>query len=316
MIKFERLFIDQTIVGFAARLIGLYHFTTEKIGLEQYEVNFENKPGKSQELSKISLFKNRELVLSLDTLETLDPKTLGFQVSEEKEFNFIYFCITFKFFYQYIKQNTNYEKLVLSTTRYKSYLFQKMFGFSVIGHNRETFFLSFDTNESIQNIWDEYYGTNLEENLYNFVLPVDAGGYVPGNIKLQKPNETQALSDFIQTERRVCSTEQPIAEIKIGYDLYAISIRDLSKMGMSFTTHLSVERPDPPQIQINHIYSVWICDDQLNINWTNLTVQILWSKDNTFGCRILENTAGWKTFIASMKMKDYQRLTFTEKYVN
>lgn len=314
MTKIERLFIDQNIVGIAARLIGLYHFTTEKIGLEHYEVNFENKPDKSQQLKKVSLLKNKELVMSLEILENINQKTLSFQVSSEKEFNFIYFCIIFKFFYQYIKQYTNIESLILCTTRYKSYFYKKLFGFSTMGYQKNTFFLHFNTNESLQNIWDEYYGTSLEENLYNFVLPVDAGGYVPGNIKLQKPNQKVAANDFTQTERRLCSNEQPMAEIKIGYDLYAISIRDLSKTGVAFTSVQSIERPEPPQIQMNHIYSVWICDDQLNINWTNLTVQILWKKDNTFGCRILENSAAWQTFITSMKMKDYQRLTFIEKF--
>ncbi len=314
--QFERLFLDQVLFGVASKIVGRYHFTTEKIGLGKFEVTFKNKNDESNTLLQVNLLKNKELVLSLDILETVNNRTLSFAISEENEFNFLYFCIIFKFFYQYIKQNTNYEKLILRTTRYKSYVFKKHFGFSVMGFYKNNFYLHFSTNESLQNIWEEYYGTNLEENLHNFVLPVDAGGFVPGNIKLQKPNEVSVFSDFKKTERLLCRKEELLAEIKIGYDLYPISIRDLSKGGISFATVKSPDRPSAAHVQLNHIYSVWINDDKLNISWTNLTVQILWKNENNYGCRILENTAAWQNFISSMKVSDHQRLTFTDNYLN
>ncbi len=315
-IKLNSLYLDQKIVGFFSRLVGLYNFTTEKIGLAQFEVKFITKPDDSCALIAVNLFKNKTDVLALKIDSATSFKTLKFEVSTDYKFNYIYFCILFKFFYQYIKQNTNYENLIIKTTRYQSYMFTKLFGFSVTEHQKNTYFLHFNTNESLQNIWEEFYGTNLEENLYNFLLPVDAGGYVPGNVKLQKSNDIIGLNDYQKTEKRVCENEQPFAEIKIGYNLYHIAIRDLSESGMAFETYTTEENPELPQIQVNHIYSLWVNNHQLKINWTNLSVQILWQKDQTFGCKILEKNTAWNQFIHSMQIKNHQRLTFKEKYLN
>ena len=314
MSKLERLFLDQQLFGFFCKTLGLYNFTTSKIGLAQYEVNFVNKDDVSNALVKVNLLKNKELVMSFDVSETLNYKTLSFELAPESKFNFLYLCITFKFFYQYVKQNTNYEKLVLRTTRYQSYIFKRLFGFAMIGWDKDHFYLEFKTKESLQNIWDEYYGTSLDENLYNFVLPVDAGGYVPGNIKLKKPNTAATgITDFKKTEKRFYHSEMPRGEIKIGYDLHTISIRDLSETGISFIAQATEDGQAPPEMQMQHIYSVWITDNQLNMNWTNLSVQIVWQKDNVYGCRIRENSPAWKQFIRMMDIKHYQRLTFIQK---
>ena len=312
MNKLERLFLDQQLFGIFCRMIGLYLFSTEKIGQEKYEVSFENKADTNL-LTKVNLLKEKQVVMSFDVSETLNYKTLSFEISPEHPFNFIYLCITFKFFYQHVKQNTKFESLVLRTTRYKSYIFKRLFGFSMIGWDKDHFYLEFNTKESLQNIWDEYYGTSLDENLYNFVLPIDAGGYVPGNIKMKKLNFATAISDFKKTEKKYHSGRKPRAEIKIGYGLHTISIRDLSENGISFITQLSDEHLEPPQIQMNHIYNVWVTDSQLNMNWTSLTVQVIWQKDNVFGCRIREHSPAWNQFIRLMNIKHYERLTFVDK---
>ncbi len=313
MDKLERLFLDQHLHGVFSRLIGRYQFSTEKIGLSKYTVSFLNKEDTNL-LNKVNLIKDGEIVMSFDVRETLNYKTLSFEVSDKIPFNFMYFCMTFKFFYQHIKQNTKFESLVLRTTRYKSYMFKKLFGFSMIGWDKNHFYLQFSTKDGLQNIWDEYYGTSLDENLYNFILPADAGGFVPGNIKLKKPNTAvTAVSDFRKTEKKYHGGKKPRAEIKIGYGLHTVSIRDLSEYGISFVTQLSDEHPEPPQIQLHHIYNIWVTDSQLNMNWTSLTVQIVWQKDNVFGCRIRENAPAWKNFIRMMDIKHYERLTFEEK---
>lgn len=314
MDKLERLFLDQQIVGFFARMLGQYSFSTEKIGKSHFEVNFVNKSETTNILSKVNLFKDKQLVMSLDISEGLNYKTLHFQVSDAQEFNFHYFCICFKFFYQYVKQNTSYEHLLLSTYRYRSYLFKRLLGFNMVGWDKDYFYLDFSIQDGLQNIWEEFYGTGLEENLYNFMLPVEAGGFVPGNIKFKKPNTAAtALTDFKKTERMYIRGEQPSAQIKVGYDQHTITVLDLSEGGISLMIHANEENPESPSLQMNHIYSIWVNSPQLNMNWTSLSVQVVWQKDNVYGCRIRENSPAWRQFIMMMNIKHYQRLTFTDR---
>jgi len=314
MDKLDRLCLDQQIYGFFSRLFGRYSFSTDKIGKSQFEVNFVNSDDTGNQLNKVNLFKDKVLVMSFEVSEALNYKSLCFKVNDEHEFNFHYFCIGFKFFYQYIKQNTNYEHLVLCTSRYRSYIFKRLFGFVMIGWDKDNFYLDFNTKEGLQNIWEEYYGTGLEENLYNFMLPVEAGGFVPSNIKFKKPNTAAtALTDFRKTEKKYFRSEQPSAQIKVGYDQHIVTVLNMSESGLAVMVHANSENPSYPDLQMNHIYSVWVNCPELNINWTSLSVQVVWQRDNIFGCRIREASPAWRQFIMLMNIKHYQRLTFTDR---
>lgn len=316
MNKLERLFLDQQIYGFFSKLFGRYSFNTSKIGGAQFEVTIVNSDDVSNKLKKVHLFKDRTLVMSFNISEALNYKSLCFQISEEHEFNFHYFCITFKFFYQYIKEHTNYEHLILLTSRYRSYIFKRFFGFTMIGWDKDSFYLDFNTKEGLETIWEEYYGTGLEENLYNFMLPVEAGGFVPSNIKLKKPNSTAtALTDFRKTEKRYFRGEQPMAQIKVGYEQQSVTVLNMSETGLAIMTHSNFENP-APELQLNHIYSLWVNCPDLKMNWTTLSVQIVWQRDNIFGCRIRESSPSWRQFIMMMNIKHYQRLTFTDRDLN
>lgn len=314
MDKLDRLFLDQQIYGFFSRLFGRYSFSTDKIGKSQFEVNFVNSDDTGNQLKKVNIFKDKVLVMSFEISEALNYKSLCFKVDEAHEFNFHYFCIGFKFFYQYIKQNTNYEHLVLCTSRYYSYIFKRLFGFAMIGWDKDNFYLDFNTKEGLQNIWEEYYGTGLEENLYNFMLPVEAGGFMPSNIKFKKPNTAAtALTDFRKTEKKYLRSEQPSAQIKVGYDQHIVTVLNMSESGLAIMVHANSENPNYPDLQMNHIYSVWVNCPELNINWTSLSVQVVWQRDNIFGCRIREASPAWRQFIMMMNIKHYQRLTFTDR---
>jgi len=316
MDKLDRLFLDQQLHGFFFRLLGFYTFSTSKIGKSQFEVNFVNSDDTGNQLKKVNLLKDKDLVMSFEISEAMNYKSLCFKVSDEHEFNFHYFCIAFKFFYQYIKQNTNYEHLVLSTSRYRSYIFKRLFGFTMIGWDADNFYLDFNTKDGLQNIWEEYYGTGLEENLYNFMLPVEAGGFVPSNIKYKKPNSAAtALTDFRKTEKRYFRGEQPSAEIKVGYDQHTVTVLNMSESGIAIMVHANIENPNYPDVQMNHNYSLWVNCPDLNINWINLSVQVVWQRDNIFGCRIREASPAWRQFIMLMNIKHYQRLTFTDRVV-
>lgn len=313
MDKLERLFLDQQIFGLCARLVGFYTFNTSKISGPQYEVSFTNQENSSNTLQSVNLFKDKKLVMKFNVSETLNFKALSFEVSDEHEFNFHYFCITFKFFFQYIKQYTNYENLVISTSRYRSYIFRKIFGFKMIGWDQNRFYLDFNTKDGLQNIWEEFYGTGLEENLYNFMLPVEAGGFVPGNIKMKKPNSVAtALMDFRKTEKRYYRGEQPTAQIKVGYEQHTVTVLNMSESGLAIMLHPQIGNADATELQLNNVYSIWINSPELNLSWVNLSVQIVWQRDNTFGCRIRENSPAWRQFIIMMNIKNYQRLTFTD----
>lgn len=314
MDKLDRLFLDQQIHGFFSRLVGRYTFNTSKIGKSQFEVSFVTSEDTGNQLKKVNLYKDKNIVMSFDISEAMNYKSLCFKVNEDQEFNFHFFCITFKFFYQYIIQNTNYEHLVLSTSRYKSYIYKRLLGFKMIGWDSKYFYLDFNTKEGLQNIWEEYYGTGLEENLYNFMLPVEAGGFVPSNIKFKKPNTAAtALTDFRKTEKRFFRGEQPSAQIKVGYEQHTVTVLNMSESGLAIMVHASHENPNYPDLQMNHNYSLWVNSPELNINWTNLNIQIVWQRDNIFGCRIREASPAWRQFIMLMNIKHYQRLTFTDK---
>ncbi len=309
----QNLSIDQLIVGALNHLIGAYSFTTDQIALDHFDVKIVNADDFRTSITNVNLYKNNMIVLSLDLNTDPASNTIFFEISKSQKFHFVYFCLLFKFFYQYIQQNTSFQKMILCTSRYNCYPFEKLFGFRIIGHEHQIFYLQFTTTESLQNIWEEYYGSDIEENLYNFILPVEAGGYVSSNVNLEKPNEEIKMNHFKQTEKVLCESEQPLAEIKVGYNLFPISIRDLSSKGVAFTAQTTPDNPLRPDLHLQHIYSVWVKDNANKINWSNLTLQIVWKKDHLYGCRIIDNSVSWSRYIAVNQVKSHQRLTFAER---
>ena len=306
----EDLSFDQSLVGIWSYLKGNYKFKTDLVESTFYEVQFVTDSD-SHLLSKIQLFRQDNLLIEfvIEQKNILNKNSLEFSISKFSQFEFLHFCILFKYFYQYLTQQLSYDYLLLRSDRYDSYAFKKYLGFKKIKSPYEkSDLLLFDLQHGLQIIWDEFYGSPLEYNLHHFLLPIESGGYAPSNIKLRKTHENIEIErSYQRTEKRIVDTTEPLAaNLKIGYQNITALVKDLSEKGI----RLSFSSDDINHIKKDNTYTIWIHDEELNIKWSQLSVQVLWLKETECGCHILDKTIHWRRFVNEMSLRENQRLTF------
>lgn len=306
----EDLSFDQSVVGLWSYLKGSYKFKTDLIESTFYEIQFLTDSD-SLLLKKIQLICQDQLILEfiIEQKSILQQNSLECSITKYSQFEFLHFCILFKYFYQYLTQQTAYDYLLLRSDRYDSYAFKKYLGFKKTNSPYEKDdLLLFDLQHGLQTIWDEFYGSRLEYNLHHFLLPIESGGYAPSNIKLRKTlKDRETRKVYQRTEKKIIDTTAPLmANLKIGYQNVTALVKDLSEKGIG----LSFSSDDINQIKKDNTYTIWVHDEDLHIKWSQLSVQVLWIKETECGCHILDKTIHWRRFVSEMSLRENQRLTF------
>lgn len=305
------LAFDQNLLGIWSYLKGNYRFKTDLIESTYYEIQYITETD-SPRLHRIQLIYENKILLEfiLEKTNSIQKNSLEFSIYKEAEFDFLKFCILFKYLYQYLNLRTqylNYEYLILRTDRYDSYALKKYLGFKKIASSsNKKDLLLFDLTEGLQTIWDQFYGSRLEYNLHHFILPIESGGYAPSNIKLhQTLKKPQTL--FQHTHKRTIDTSTPLtATLKDGYKNMMAIVKDLSENGIG----LRFLPDNIHQIKKDNIYTVWLHNEDLHIKWIQLSVQVLWVNETEYGCHILDKTNHWNNFLTKMNLQENQRLTF------
>lgn len=304
------LSLQQNLIGFTQRILGHHKFKTNYLKNNNYEVHLISDQNYFN-IQKIQLHVNKKIELEFVVINSMPnwDKSIALKLHSFEKFSFINFCILFKMFYQYLQEHTELKQIFIQCEQSQSYILKTLLGFKFINEtDSQQDLLCFDMQESMQNIWDEFYGTNLNENLHHFILPTKFGGYVAPNVRLVHPNKNSKPDNIQTTEKLTCPIEIELnAQFKFEYKSNIIKVKDISTTGLALLLPEELSQ----QIKTNQCYTIWLINPHLNLPWTELCVEVLWKSNTACGCFILDKTYSWQKAIQALEIKNNQRMTFT-----